>query len=153
MPSIVVYVPFCSPAIAPFQESQMSHRGKNIPSDTFKFRQAHTQSFIKTGIHLSDHTQSSSVFSCSHNAQTATLSFHSPSNHSEIIYNTTLWLSTGKIFFYSPQHCTGRLPTRWGNSYFAVEGQLDSHERFSVSGVHCLNGLYIVTTFRGIWFL
>lgn len=70
-----------------------------------------------------------------------------------IQYNTTLWLSTGKIFFYAPQHCTGRLPTRWGNSYFAVEGHLDWHERFSVRGVHCLNGLYIVTTFRGIRFM
>jgi len=38
-------------------------RRKNIPSDTFKIRHQHTQSFIKTGIHLSDHTQSSSLFS------------------------------------------------------------------------------------------
>lgn len=63
MPSIVVYAPFCSPATTTFQESQMSQRGKNIPSDTFKIRHTHTQGFIKTGIHLSDHTQSNSLFS------------------------------------------------------------------------------------------
>lgn len=63
MPSIVVYVPFHSPATTTFQESQMLQRRKNIPSDTFKIRHSHTQSFIKTGIHLSDHTQSSSLFS------------------------------------------------------------------------------------------
>lgn len=62
MPSIVVYVPFHSPATTTFQESQMSHWGKNILLDTFKIRCAHTQRFIKTGIHLSDHTQSSSLF-------------------------------------------------------------------------------------------
>lgn len=119
-----------------------------LKSDTHTHRELH-QNWHSS---LWSYTEQLSVFSCSHNAQATTLPFHSPSNHSEIIYNTTLWLSTGKIF-YAPQHCTGRLPTLWGNSYFAVEGHLDSYERFSVRGVHCLNGLYIVTTFRGIRFM
>ncbi len=145
MPSIVVYVPFHSPATTTFQESQMSHWGKNILLDTFKIRCAHTQRFIKTGIPLSDHTQSSSLFAL---AVTMLNSYFTHHQITPRLYN--LVIIHRKIFLYAPQHCTGRLPERWGNSYFAVEGHLDSHERFSVWGVHCLSRLYIVTAFRGI---
>lgn len=124
MPSIVVYVPFHSPATTTFQESQMSQRRKNIPSDTFKIRHSHTQSFIKTGIHLSDHTQSSSLFSL---AVTMLKPPHSHQITQRLYTIQPCDYPLEKIFFYAPQHCTGRLPTRWGNSYFAVEGHLDSH--------------------------
>ncbi len=148
MPSIVVYVPFHSPTTTTFQEAQMSHWGKNILLDTFKIRPAHTQRFIHTGIHLSGHTQSSSLFAL------AVTMLNSYFTHHQI----TLRLYKIKPCDYPQKNlpfCSPALHRQaarmLGNSYFAVEGHLDSHERFSVWGVHCLSGLYIVTAFRGIW--
>lgn len=145
MPSIVAWVPFQSPATTMFQESQMSLRDKNIPSDMFKIRRAHIA--IYQNLH-------SSLWSYTEQLSTMLKPPRSNFTHRQITQRLCTIQPCDyprkKIFLYAPQHCSGRLPAHWGNSYFAVEGHLDSHERFSVSGVHCLSGLYIVNAFGGI---